>query len=51
MTKEELIAKLKEIALNSDTEVAHVDADAALLEFINDKDVTKAFDAIDKWYA
>ena len=51
MTKEELIAKLKECALNDDTEVAHLDADDALLEYINDPDVKAAFDDVDKWYA
>lgn len=30
---------------------AHEDADAALLEYIGNKKVKKAFDAIDKWYA
>ena len=34
-----------------DEEIAHVKADEALLEFINDPEITEAFDAIEKWYA
>lgn len=50
MTKEQLLARLKECELNGDTEASHVDADMALLEFIGDPEVTAAFNAIDKWY-
>lgn len=49
MTKEELIAKLQD--LQGDTESNHVEADALLLKFINDPEITKAFCKIDKWYA
>jgi hypothetical protein len=51
MTKEELIARLKEYAELHDAEIAHINADAALIDFINDPDVTAAFNAIDRWYA
>ena len=51
MTKDELLAKLREIADNLDTEVAHGDADDALLAFIGDDEIREAYDAIDKWYA
>jgi len=51
MTKEELLAKLAECAENSDTEIAHVNADEALLAFINDSEITKAFDSVPRWYA
>ena len=54
MTKDELIQRLNFIAfggLRDDEEVMHVKADEALLEYINDPEVTKAFDSIDKWYA
>ena len=36
---------------DGDTESIHMEADAALLDYINDKDITKAFHAIYKWYA
>ena len=54
MTRDELICRLNFIAsggLKDDEEVMHVKADEALLEYINDPEVTKAFDSIDKWYA
>lgn len=52
MTKEELIAKLKAINNNNhDPEVAHGEADDALIEYINDAEVKEAYDAIHKWYA
>lgn len=51
MTKEELIARLKEIDKNPDTEDAHVQADSALLAYIGDEEIAEAYDAIGKWYA
>ncbi len=53
VSTDELIAKLKAIAESGqgDQETDHVDADRLLLEYINNAEVTKAFDAISKWYA
>lgn len=53
MTKKELLAKLKQIDFDygRDQEVAHSMVDDALLEYIDDKDITEAFNAIEKWYA
>lgn len=34
-----------------DQEGAHVRADEALLEYIDDPEITEAFEAIEKWYA
>lgn len=52
MTIPELVAKLQSIAKNSaDPERGHIAADAALLEYIADKEVTAAFDEVEKWYA
>lgn len=53
MTKQELIAKLKQIAHEheGDPEVAHIEADNALLKYINDIEIGAAYDAIGKWYA
>lgn len=60
MTKEELIAGLKEIARKQktdnlddclDMEEAHVQADDLLLDYIDDETVVDEFDKIDKWYS
>jgi hypothetical protein len=52
MTKSTLIKKLKELAReNRDPEADHGKADDLLLDYINSKAVTKAFNSIDKWYA
>ena len=51
MTKEQLIAKLESIRLEHGTELGHVFADEALLEYINDEDISKAYDAVPKWYS
>lgn len=53
MTKKDLIKKLHEIYASpeGDYEEMHVEADTALIEFIDDKEITKAYDRIGKWYA
>lgn len=51
MTKEVLLDKLRELASSSDLESAHSDADDLLIDFINDSEIRKAYDKIDKWYA
>jgi len=51
MTRQELLERLKEINENSDTEGGHIEADEALIEYINDEDIKKAYDDIRKWYA
>lgn len=52
LTLDELIQRLQKLAEPpSDPEEAHVQADEALLEYINDPRVTEAFEAIEKWYA
>jgi hypothetical protein len=55
MTKEELIAELNKIYdgqdSNTDVEVDHMNADELLLKYINDDEVSDAFNAIYKWYA
>lgn len=51
MTKAELLKELKKYIKNTDTEVAHIDADEALIKFINDPEITKAYNKIGKWYA
>ena len=49
LTKAALINRLREVG--NDPESAHVKADVLLLLYIDDPEVTKAFEAIDKWYA
>ncbi len=51
MTKAELIAKLNALPRLRDREEAHIEADALLIAFINDADIAKAYEAIEKWYA
>ena len=54
MTKEELIQKLTAIATDfrsSDPERDHQEADDLLLSYINDDEVTQAFERIEKYYA
>lgn len=54
MTKEELLNALAECDIQSqdyDEEIAHKDADAFLLDYINDPEITAAFHSIKKWYA
>jgi len=54
MNKQELLERLKYIydgGLQRDEEVCHLEADRALLAYINDTEITLAFDKIEKWYA
>lgn len=51
MTKEQLLEELTACAAMSDKEAAHSAADFALLRFINDPDISKAFTDLKLWYA
>ncbi len=61
MTKKQLIKRLNELAESAEgwewnkdgesPEGTHVKADRALLEYIGDEAVSKAFNGIKKWYA
>lgn len=51
INKKELLDYLKILSDSNDTESAHASADAALIEFINDKEIKKAYGHIKKWYA
>ncbi|HEY8861032.1 MAG TPA: hypothetical protein VIN37_02920 [Candidatus Limnocylindria bacterium] len=50
MTKAELLQRLI-VAKSFDQETGHSEADGALVDFIDDAEVTAAYDAIPKWYA
>lgn len=55
MEIEQLIKELNDLNKQSmkggDTEIIHIEADELLLKYINDKEVSKAFERINKWYA
>ena len=51
MSKQELIAILKAQQDNSDTEGAHAIADGALLKYINDDEIEREYDLVEKWYS
>ncbi len=51
MTKEELVAKLKELSNNLDIEDSHIKADELLLEYIDDIDIINAYHKLERWYA
>jgi len=49
--KKELLKILKRALRSMDQESAHVDADEAIIKFINDPEISEAYYAIPKWYA
>lgn len=51
MTKAELLASLRALHGDRDTEAAHSLADDLLVEYIDDPEITEAFKAVEKWYA
>lgn len=53
MTLKALLTELKRLKAISitDPEHAHILADQALIKYIDDPETTKAFHAIDRWYA
>ena len=46
MTKEELIEALRALVEDSPGEENHMEADGLLLRYINDEDISKAYDEI-----
>ena len=51
MDKDELLRELKKLAKLGDPEMAHGEADDLLLAYIDNSEVTKAFNDIEMWYA
>lgn len=52
--EQEALKQLEELRHSTDTEGAHVDADNVLCKLLVDlgyKDVVKAYNLVDKWYA
>jgi hypothetical protein len=53
MTREDALERLKEIKSNSDTEIAHQDADDVLCDLLSELgygDVVEKYYEIEKWY-
>jgi hypothetical protein len=51
MNRDELLRQLAKFDEMDDLESAHWAADMALLEFIDDEEITAAFQQIERWYA
>lgn len=51
MTREGLLELLADLATDTDFESAHAQADDAIIEFIADPEIKKAFNKVGKWYA
>ena len=51
MTKDELLEKLRDLQSHDDIVEAHVKADKALLEFIDDAEIAESYENIDKYYS
>lgn len=52
MTRDELLRELRRWHRpNGDIEGQHDTADKALIAYINDPEITEAYEAIEKWYA
>ncbi len=51
MTREELLAKITVLKGYDNPQNAHIEADEALLEYINDVEISDAFYGIHKWYS
>lgn len=53
MTRQDLLDKLRRLAdeAEQDWERAHLEADKALLAFLDDPEISAAYEAIERWYA
>ena len=50
MPKEELLGKLKKFSEMEDSEEAHIEAVIALLDYINDAEITDAYSDVPLWF-
>jgi hypothetical protein len=50
-SKAELLEILRKCAESEDQEDGHYEADQALIRFINDPEITEAYEKVGKWYA
>lgn len=51
MTKKEKLIQALVALVDGDTERNHEAADNLIIEYINDKEIKKAYEDIDKWFA
>lgn len=54
MNRQQVIDKLRKVRLMDDTDIAHIEADDLLCEFLKSlgyQDVVDAYKAIKKWYS
>ena len=51
MTRGKLLLILRAAKADTDTEGAHERADKALVAYINDDEITTAWESVPKWYA
>lgn len=51
LTKKQLLRKLEKCAKDYDIESAHCDADALLVDYLDDDEIREAYNKIEKWYA
>jgi len=50
MEKAKLLRELKKLADIPDKEITHERADNLLLEYIDDKEITEAYEKLERWY-
>lgn len=50
LTRDELLARLRELKDHDDPERGHYEADELLLQFIADDEIRRAFEVITRWY-
>lgn len=51
MTRDELLKILRDNENTQDPEAGHSEADEALIKYINDSEITEAYNKLIKWYA
>jgi hypothetical protein len=51
LSRQQLLDRLRELKELGDAEIAHGEADDALITYIDDIEIAQAFNDIDKWYA
>lgn len=49
--RSKLLVALRELGEPGDPEYAHGEADRLLLDYLNDPEITAAYEAITRWYA
>lgn len=50
ISRDKLLERLVDLQ-ETDPETGHIEADEALMEYINDKEIEEAFEKLEKWYS